>query len=74
MDSLVKLGGAGADVNRHTVQEFLDEGYPVVGTVRSKDKGEFLVNLFKGSKVPFEYVIVEDIGQVSHLLLQRQGS
>jgi hypothetical protein len=42
----------------------LDEGYPVVGTVRSKDKGEFLVNLFKGSKVPFEYVIVEDIAQV----------
>jgi hypothetical protein len=43
----------------------LNEGYPVVGTVRSKDKGEYLANLFKGSKAPFEYVIVQDIGQVN---------
>ena len=52
-------------IRSHTVQHFLDEGISVVGTVRSKDKGEYLANLFKGSKVPFEYVIVEDIGQVS---------
>jgi hypothetical protein len=50
----------------HTVQAFLDEGINVVGTVRSKDKGECLADLFKGSKANFEYVIVEDIGQVSY--------
>ena len=43
-----------------TVKDLLENGYKVKGTVRSKDKGEYLVNLFKGK--PFEYVIVEDIG------------
>jgi len=52
----------------HTVQAFLDEGINVVGTVRSKDKGEYLADLFKGSKANFDYVIVEDIGQVSLLM------
>jgi hypothetical protein len=50
----------------HTVQAFLDEGINVVGTVRSNDKGEYLADLFKGSKANFEYVIVEDIGQVTY--------
>lgn len=50
---------------RHTAKAFLDAGYPVRGTVRSKEKGEYLANLFKDSKVPFEYVIVEDIAKVS---------
>lgn len=53
----------------HTVQAFLDEGINVVGTVRSKDKGEYLADLFKSSKANFEYVIVEDIGQVCQLHL-----
>lgn len=48
----------------HTVKNFLEEGFPVRGTVRSKEKGEYLVNLFKDSKTPFEYVVVEDIAQV----------
>jgi hypothetical protein len=56
----------------HTVQAFLDEGINVVGTVRSKDKGEYLADLFKGSKANFEYVIVEDIGQVSQSLRRVQ--
>ncbi|RSH76694.1 methylglyoxal reductase (NADPH-dependent) gre2 [Apiotrichum porosum] len=61
--SLVLLTGASGFIATHTVQAFLDAGYPVRGTVRSKDKGEYLANLFKGSKVPFEYIIVEDIGK-----------
>ena len=61
-------------IRSHTVQHFLDEGISVVGTVRSKDKGEYLANLFKGSKVTFEYVIVEDIGQVSMMRgIQKRG-
>ncbi|EJT46893.1 phosphate transporter [Trichosporon asahii var. asahii CBS 2479] len=40
---------------------FLDAGFPVRGTVRSKEKGEYLSKLFKDSKTPFEYTIVEDI-------------
>jgi hypothetical protein len=47
------------------VEAFLDAGFPVRGTVRSDDKGEFLKNLFKDKKQKFEYVIVKDIGEVS---------
>lgn len=39
-------------------------GYKVRGTVRSADKGEYLRNLYKGVG-EFEYVIVEDIADVS---------
>jgi hypothetical protein len=49
----------------HAVEAFLDAGFPVRGTVRSDDKGEFLKNLFKDKKQKFEYVIVKDIGEVS---------
>lgn len=47
-----------------TVKTMLDAGYPVRGTVRSVAKGEYLKELFQGSKAPFEYVVVEDIAQV----------
>lgn len=49
----------------HTVKAFLDAGFPVRGTVRSKEKGEYLSKLFKDSKTPFEYAVVEDIATVS---------
>jgi nucleoside-diphosphate-sugar epimerase len=47
----------------HVVRDLLESGYKVRGTVRSEDKGEYLKDLFKGQ--PFEYVIAEDITQVS---------
>lgn len=39
-------------------------GYRVRGTVRSEDKGEYLKKLYDGVG-EFEYVIVEDIAEVS---------
>ncbi|WRT68379.1 uncharacterized protein IL334_005355 [Kwoniella shivajii] len=60
--SLVLVTGASGYISSHTVETFLDQGYNVRGTVRSKDKGEYLVNLFEGKKGKFEYAIVEDIG------------
>lgn len=62
--SKVLVTGASGFIAVHTVEAFLDKGYPVVGTVRSKEKGEYLKDLFKGKKAPFDYVIVEDIAQV----------
>ena len=50
---------------RHTVEAFLKSGFNVRGTVRSKEKGEYLVKLFAGEKTKFEYVIVPDISEVS---------
>jgi hypothetical protein len=49
----------------HAVGAFLDEGYPVRGTVRSQDKGEYLAKLFAGKAAKFEYAIVRDIAEVS---------
>ncbi len=46
----------------HLCSVLLSRGYKVRGTVRSKDKGKYLVDLFKGVG-EFEYVIVEDIAQ-----------
>lgn len=54
----------GSTYPSHVVKTFLEAGCPVRGTVRSKEKGEYLSNLFKDSKTPFEYVIVEDIAEV----------
>jgi hypothetical protein len=48
----------------HTIKTFLENGYPVRGTVRSQAKGEYLADLFKDAKAPFEFVIVEDIAKV----------
>ncbi|BEI83003.1 hypothetical protein CcaverHIS002_0308710 [Cutaneotrichosporon cavernicola] len=63
LGSLVLVTGASGFIAVHTIKTFLENGYPVRGTVRSHAKGEYLADLFKGSKVPFEYVIVEDIAQ-----------
>jgi len=61
--SLVLVTGASGFIAAHAVEAFLDAGFPVRGTVRSDDKGEFLKNLFKDKKQKFEYVIVKDIGE-----------
>lgn len=61
--SLCESSPDGTLTSSHTVKNFLDAGYPVRGTVRSKEKGEYLKDLFKDSKVPFEYVIVKDIAE-----------
>jgi len=53
----------------HGALAFLDAGYPVRGTVRSKAKGDFLKNRFKDKKQSFDYVIVSDISEVRPLVL-----
>ncbi|GFZ50367.1 hypothetical protein JCM24511_08124 [Saitozyma sp. JCM 24511] len=59
--SLVLVTGASGFIAAHAVGAFLDEGYPVRGTVRSQDKGEYLAKLFAGKAAKFEYAIVKDI-------------
>ncbi|WWD19047.1 hypothetical protein CI109_103505 [Kwoniella shandongensis] len=61
--SLVLVTGASGYIAAHAVEAFLDAGFPVRGTVRSKGKGEYLVNLFKDKKAKFEYAIVKDIAE-----------
>jgi len=55
--STVLVTGASGFIAVHVVQQLLDRGYKVLGTVRSKEKGEWIKNKFPA----FEYVIVEDL-------------
>lgn len=65
---LILVSGASGFIASHTVKEFLKEGFRVRGTVRSKEKGEYLKNLFQGLG-EFEYVLVDDITKVGQLCL-----
>ncbi|RSH88685.1 methylglyoxal reductase (NADPH-dependent) gre2 [Saitozyma podzolica] len=56
----VLVTGASGFLGAHTALAFLEAGYRVRGTVRSKSKGEYLVKLFAG-KGEFDYVLVDDI-------------
>ncbi|WVQ82612.1 hypothetical protein IAT38_004743 [Cryptococcus sp. DSM 104549] len=59
-NDLVLVTGASGFIAAHTAREFLKQGFRVRGTVRSREKGEYLRNLFEGLG-QFEYVIVDDI-------------
>lgn len=61
------LTGASGFLAAHVGQQLLQRGYRVRGTVRSQEKGQYLVDLYKkdGLDKAFEFVIVEDIEQVS---------
>ncbi|POY72851.1 hypothetical protein BMF94_4106 [Rhodotorula taiwanensis] len=60
--SLVLISGPSGYLGAHCAEELLKHGFRVRGTVRSQDKGEYLVDLFeKYGRDKFEYVIVEDV-------------
>jgi len=56
----VLVTGASGYIGAWTAKYALEAGFHTVATVRSTDKGEYLVKLFNDPK--FSYVIVEDIG------------
>ncbi|KAF8308488.1 D-lactaldehyde dehydrogenase [Clavulina sp. PMI_390] len=56
----ILVTGASGALATHVVQTLLNQGYSVVGTVRSASKGDYLVDLFKSEA--FSYAIVKDIG------------
>lgn len=61
---LVLVSGASGYIAAHLCARLLINGYRVRGTVRSKEKGDWLKHLFSGVGA-FEYVIVEDMTRVS---------
>jgi hypothetical protein len=63
-NDLVLVSGASGFIAAHLTSHLLMNDYRVRGTVRSKDKGEYLKKLYDGVG-EFEYVIVEDIAEVS---------
>ncbi|MBW0496585.1 hypothetical protein O181_036300 [Austropuccinia psidii MF-1] len=60
-NSLVLVTGASGFVAAWTCLELLKRGFTVRGTVRSKEKGDYLKKLFEVFKDKFSYVIVEDL-------------
>ncbi|CCE73006.1 Piso0_000015 [Millerozyma farinosa CBS 7064] len=57
----VFVSGATGFIALHTVKVLIEEGYKVVGSVRSTEKGENINKLLKSDN--FVYEIVPDIGQ-----------
>lgn len=62
MTETVLLTGASGFLAAHVLKQLIDEGYKVIGTVRSASKGEFFVKQYPKS---FSYEIVEDISDLS---------
>ena len=69
--SKVLVSGANGYVSMWVVRTLLERGFTVRGTVRTEDKGKFMIEYFKslGYGDKFEVVLVDDIVKVSHLYL-----
>jgi len=57
----ILVTGASGFLATHITAELLKEGYTVVGTVRSTEKGEYLVKQFDNFGDKFTFVIVPDV-------------
>ena len=62
--SKVLVSGANGYIAVWVVRTLLEQGYSVLGTVRSAAKGEHLKKLFAAHGDRFDIAIVEDIAQV----------
>lgn len=64
--SKVLVTGANGYIAMWIVRTLLERGFKARGTVRTKEKGEYMVEYFKslGYGDDFEYVIVDDIVKV----------
>ena len=67
----VLVSGANGYVAMWVVRTLLERGFTVRGTVRTEDKGKFMIEYFKslGYGDKFEVALVDDIVKVSHLYL-----
>jgi uncharacterized protein YbjT (DUF2867 family) len=60
----VLVSGASGFIAIWVVRSLLERGYAVRGTVRSREKGNYLKEMFKEYGDKFEAVIVKDISSV----------
>ncbi|ODQ64917.1 NAD(P)-binding protein [Nadsonia fulvescens var. elongata DSM 6958] len=56
----VLLTGASGFIASHIVKQLLEQGFHVVGTVRSQAKADYFINRY-GKEAPLKFAIVEDI-------------
>ncbi|KAK7029620.1 hypothetical protein VNI00_014318 [Paramarasmius palmivorus] len=67
--AIIVVTGASGFVGAWICKAFLEAGYTVRGTVRSKAKGDYLQQLFKSHGTKFIPVIVEDISKVLRITI-----
>ena len=67
--SRILVSGANGFIAVWLVRYLLEQGFAVRGTVRSKEKAAFLIEMFKSYGDKFELVVVEDITKVSLVAL-----
>ena len=67
--SKILVSGANGFIAVWLVRFLLEQGFAVRGTVRSKEKATFLVDMFKSYGDKFELVVVEDITKVNLVAL-----
>lgn len=58
----VFVSGANGFIGQHTVQQLLEAGYTVIGSVRSQEKGKKLLTALKSDK--FSFVVIPNIADV----------
>ena len=70
--SKVLVSAANGYIATWVVRTLLERGYLVRGTVRTQDKGEFMVDYFQklGYGDKFEFVVVEDIAKVGQYVVR----
>ena len=61
----VLVTGANGYIAAWVVRTLLEDGYSVIGTVRSAEKGEYLKKVFASHGDKFSIAVVEDITRVS---------
>ena len=66
--SKILVSGANGYIAMWIVRTLLERGFTVRGTVRTEDKGKFLIEYFKslGYGDKFEVVLVDDIEKVGN--------
>ena len=66
--SKVLVSGANGYIAMWIVRTLLERGFTVRGTIRTEDKGRFMIEYFEslGYRDKFEVVVVDDITKVSN--------
>jgi nucleoside-diphosphate-sugar epimerase len=63
-NALILVSGAAGFIATHIIQQLLESGYRVRGTVRSEEKTPYLKSLFEKFGDALEVMIVPDITKV----------
>ncbi|CUM68096.1 uncharacterized protein PRCAT00005813001 [Priceomyces carsonii] len=70
----VLISGASGYIAQHIIKDLLAQGYAVVGTVRSAEKGNKLAKLFNSSKFSFEIASLTEENAFDKILINNKDA